>query len=70
MADKRVEEICYWLRPKSAALGNAKTSFTTALICTICSCKFAKACGWHLWHCTKHDEVTSEQSTCPDWEED
>ena len=27
-----------WLRPKSAALGIVKTSFATALICTICSC--------------------------------
>ena len=33
-------------------------------------CKYAAACGWHLWHCTKHDEQVSEQSTCPDWEED
>ncbi|MBQ9821093.1 MAG: hypothetical protein IJM58_03130 [Muribaculaceae bacterium] len=45
MANKRVEEICYY-------------------------CKFAKACGWHLWHCTKHDEQVSEQSTSPDWEEE
>lgn len=45
MANKSVEEICYY-------------------------CKFAAACGWHLWHCTKHDEQVSEQSTCPDWEED
>ena len=45
MANKRVEEICYY-------------------------CKFAAACGRHLWHCTKHDEQVSEQSTCPDWEED
>ena len=51
-------------------LGSGKTSFATALICSICSCKFAKACDWHLWHCTKHDEQVSEQSTCPDWEED
>ncbi len=70
MANKRIEEICYWLRPKSAALGSAKTSFTTALICTICSCKFAAACGWHLWHCTKHDEDVSEQYSCNDCAEE
>lgn len=27
MADKRVEEICYWLRPKSAELGIVKTIY-------------------------------------------
>ena len=32
-------------------------------------CKFACACGWHLWYCEKHDEDVSEQKSCPEWED-
>ena len=70
MADKRVEEFCYWFRPKSAALGSAKTSFTLHSFARFVPANLHPHAAWHLWHCTKHDEVTSEQSTCPDWEEE